>query len=163
MEPPTFTTQTFRSFPIIFAAVLIPLFVVMAIAYWVLDFIAGLGIATGFASSYIGTLQGIITSLDLLVPITFAVMFGAVTVRSFTTKTHPVLGIVGLIGLPVTVIATAYISNTVSIMSGFQFFGPIFNQFNFTITFIRSSPLIVSAAGILVLLVMVGGGVLARR
>ena len=162
MEPLPFA-RTFRSFPIIFAAVLIPLFVVLALAYWILDFIAGLNIATGFASQYIGTLQGIITSLDLLVPFTFAVMFGAVAIRSFTTKTHPVLGIVGLFGLPVTVIVTAYLSNTVAIMSGFQFLAPIFNQFTFTITFIRSSPLVVGAAGTLILLIMVGGGVLARR
>lgn len=162
MEPLGFT-RTFRSFPIIFAGALIPLFVVLALSYWILDFIAGLGIATGFASQYIGTLQGIIASLDLLVPFTFAVMFGAVAIRSYTTKTHPVLGIVGLLGLPVTVIATAWLSNTVSIMSGFQFLGPIFNEFEFTITFFRSSPLIVGLAGTLILLVMVGGGVLARR
>jgi hypothetical protein len=164
VEPPKIgTVQTFRSFPIIIGAVLIPLFVVLAISYWILDFIAGLGIATGFASQYIGTLQGIITSLDLLVPFTFAVMFGAVAIRSFQTKTHPVLGVVGLLGLPVTVIVTAWLSNSVSILSGFQFFAPIFNQFTYTITFVRSSPLIVGSAGTLILLVMVGGGVLARR
>jgi len=163
VEPPINSTRTFRSFPIVIASVLIPLFVVLAIAYWILNFLSGLGIASGFGASYITTLQGIISSLDLLVPFTFAVMFGAIAVRSFLTKTHPVLGIVGLLGLPVTVIVTAYVSNTVAIMSGFQFFGPIFNQFGFTITFIKSSPLIVGAAGTLILLIMVGGGVLARR
>jgi len=65
VEPLNFT-QTFRSFPIIFGAVLIPLFVVMALAYWILDFLSTLGLATGFASQYIGTLQGLIASLDLL-------------------------------------------------------------------------------------------------
>jgi len=135
----------------------------MALAYWILDFLSTLGLATGFASQYIGTLQGLIASLDLLVPFTFAVMFGAVAIRSFTTKTHPVLGIVGLIGLPVTVIVTAYLSNTVAVLSGFQFLAPIFNQFQYTITFMRSSPLIIAAAGTLILLIMVGGGVLARR
>lgn len=165
MEPPTSfnPVQTFRSFPIIIGAALIPLFVVLAISYWVLNFLASLNIATGFASTYIGTLQGIIASLDLLVPFTFAAMFAAVTIRSFMTKTHPVLGVVGLLGLPVTVIVTAYLSNTVSILSGFQFLSPIFNEFGFTISFIRNSPLIVAATGTLILLVMVGGGVLARR
>jgi len=108
-------------------------------------------------------LQGIVASLDFLVPFAFAVMFAAVAIRSFQTKTHPVLGVLGLVFVPVAVILTGYLSNVVALLEGFTFFQTIFNQFGFTITFFRSSPLIVGAASILILLVMVGGGVLARR
>lgn len=162
MEPLDFT-QTFRSFPIIMAGVLIPLFVVLAIAYWVLNFLAGLNIATGFAANYINMLQGIVAGMDFLVPFTFAIMFGAVAIRSFQTKTHPVLGVLGLIFIPVAVLLTGYLSNVVALLEGFTFFSTIFNEFGYTITFFRSSPLIIGAASILILLIMVGGGILARR
>jgi hypothetical protein len=162
VEPLNFT-RTFRSFPIIMAGVLIPLFVVLALAYWILDFLAGLGLATGFAANYIGMLQNIVATMDFLVPFTFAVMFGAVAIRSFQTKTHPVLGVLGLIFIPVAVLLTGYLSNVVALLEGFSFFSTIFNEFGYTITFFRSSPLIIGAASILILLIMVGGGVLARR
>jgi len=162
VEPLNFT-QTFRSFPIIMAGVLIPLFITLALAYWILEFLAGLGLATGWASNYIGMLQGIVASMDFLVPFAFAVMFGAVAIRSFQTKTHPVLGVLGLIFIPVAVLLTGYLSNVVAMLEGFSFFSTIFNQFGYTVTFFRSSPLIIGAASILILLIMVGGGVLARR
>ena len=138
------------------------MFIGLTVAYWILGQIAGLGIATAWSSQYIGTLQGIISGMDTVILFTFAVMFGAVVIRSYRLKTHPVLGIVGLLGIPIVVIGAGYASNLVAIFTGLEQLGPALNQFQYTLTFIKNSPLILGAASVLVLLVMMGGGVIAR-
>jgi len=154
---------TIWSLPLIFVFVVISLFIGLSIAYWILEMAAGLGVATAWSSQYIATVQGIISAMDVFILFTFAVMYGLVVVRVFQMRTHHVYGVVGLLGLPIVVIVTGYSSNLVSIFTSFEFLGSAVNQFQYTLLFIQSSPLIIGAASVLVLLVMVGGGVLARR
>jgi len=164
VEPPHLNfTHTFRSIPIIFAAVIIPLFVVLTVTFWILSQIASLGLATGFAANYITTLQGIISSFDILIMFTFSVMFAAVIIRSFRLKTHPVLGILGLFGLPIAVIVASYVANIAGIFTGFDFLGTALNQFQYTVLFLQNTGLVTAVTGVLVLLVMVGGGLIARQ
>lgn len=166
MEPPSISTgitQTYWSLPIIFSAVIITMLIGLSIAWWILDLVAGMGIATAWASNYIGTLQGIISSMDTVILFSFAVLFGAVAIRSYRLKTHPVLGIVGLLGLPVVVIGAGYASNIAAIFTGIEMIGPALNQFEYTLTFVKNSPLIIGIAAVLILLVMVGGGRLVRN
>lgn len=162
-NPASTQTNTYWSLPIIFSAVIITMFIGLSVAWWILDILAGMGVATAWASGYIGTLQGIISTFDTIILFTFAVLFGAVIIRSYRLQTHPVLGIVGLIAIPAAVLATGYASNLVAIFTGFDFLGQALNQFPYTLSFIKNSPAIIGAASILVLLVMMGGGVLARR
>ena len=125
--------------------------------------LAGLGIATAWASNYIGTLQGIIGGMGNVILFTFAVLFGAVVIRSYRLKTHPVFGIVGLLGIPVAVIVTGYISNIAALFTQFEFLGEALNQFQYVLLFIQNSPTIVAIGSVIVLLVMMGGGILARQ
>jgi len=155
--------NTYLSLPVIFTAVIITMLVGMSIAYWVLDMMAGMGIATTWASNYISTIQGIISAFDFIALFSFGILFGAVIIRSYRLNTHPVYGIVGLLGIPVVVIATGYASNIVAIFTQFEVLGEALNQFNYIILFVQNSPLIIGAASVLVLLVMVGGGRRAPR
>jgi len=155
--------RSFWSLPIIFVFVVISLFVGLSIAYKALEMMAGLGIASTWASNYIGTVQGIISTMDIFILFTFGVMFGLIVIRSFSLTTHPVLAVAGLFGLPVVVVVTGYTSNFVSIFTSFDFLGSAVNQFQYTLLFIQNSPLIIGIGSVLVLLVMVGGGVLRAR
>nr|ADE29250.1 hypothetical membrane protein [uncultured virus] len=125
------------------------MFIGLTIAWWILDIIAGMGIATSWASNYIATLQGIISAFDTIILFTFAVLFGAVIIRSYRLKTHPVLGVVGLIAIPAAVLATGYASNLVAIFTNLPFLGSALNQFPYTLQFIKNSPAIIGAASIL--------------
>ena len=163
LSPSTTSTNTYWSLPIIFTAVIITMFIGLSIAYWALELMAGMSIASSWATGYIGTLQGIISAFDTVIIFTFAVMFGAVIIRSYRLKTHPVLGIVGLLGLPIVVIATGYASNIVAIFTNLEFLGSSVNWANYSLTFVQNSPAIIGATSVLVLLIMIGGGVLARQ
>lgn len=157
------TTQTYWSLPVIISVVVISSFIALTIAWYALELIAGLGIATAWATNYIGMLQTVLSSFGTVILFSFAILFGLVIIKSFRLGTHPVLGLAGLIGVPVAVIGTGYASNAVAIFTGLDFLGNALNQFDTLLLFIKNSPTIVAIGSILVLFVMVGGGVLARR
>lgn len=157
------TTQTYLSLPIIVSVVVITSFIALTIAWYALELIAGLGIATTWATNYIGMLQTVLSSFGTVILFSFAVLFGLVVMKSFRLGTHPVLGLAGLIGVPVAVIGTGYASNAVAMFTQLEFLGKALNQFDTLLLFIKNSPTIVAIGSVLILLVMVAGGVIARR
>lgn len=141
---------------------MIPLFIAAVVAWYAVDIIAGTGLATGFAVGYLDTLKSALAVFDTIVIFVFAAAFGGVIIRSFRLNTHPVLGILGLVFLPVAVFGAAYASNVFGIFTGLDFLGTALNQFTLSATFFQNSALITAGAGVLVLLVMVGGGLIRR-
>jgi len=156
------TTRSFRSIPLIIAFMMIPVVIAAVIGWYALDLIAGLGIATGFAKGYISTLKNLITVFDSIAIFIFAIAFGSVIIRSFKANAHPLLGIIGLMFMPVVVIGAAYAANVFGVFSGLGFLSGALNHFAFASAFFNNTAVIASAAGVLVLLVMVGGGLRGR-
>jgi len=142
---------------------MIPLFLGAVLVFYILNFLGGLGITTGFASTFIGQLKGLLGVFDVLVVVLFGVGFVAVVIKSFRLKVHPAYGIIGLIGLPIIVYLTAFGANTLDYITQISFLGNALNHFNLSILFFHHSVLIVTGSAVLVLLVMVGGGLFARR
>lgn len=169
MVPPSFlqlntgTTRSPRSLPVIIGAAILPFFVGMVLVYYILTQIAGMSLATGFAAEYITLLKSIVASFDFLIIGTFGVMFTVVLIRSNRVRSSPLMAAVGLLSLPVIVVSAAYLGDLASFFTGLQVLGPALNQFPATITFFRNIAPIVAVLSVLVLLVMVGGGLLARR
>jgi len=164
---PSQITRTFKSIPYILGLAIIPFFVFAVIGWYILDFIAGLGIASafgnGYAVNFINGLKSTMAGFDLIIMFTLGIFLAAIFVRSFRTRTHPVLGVVGLLALPLFVIGASMVANFVSVFTTFGFLSEALNKFTYTVTFFKSTATVTTAVGVLVLLVMVGGGVLARR
>lgn len=158
---PTLTNSP-RSIPVIIGLLMLPLFMAAVISWYFLDLIAGLGLGTTFSANYISTLKSIVGIFDSIVIFVFVIAFSIVVIRSFKLNAHPVLGIIGLIFLPVIVIAAAYTSNIFGVFTGLNFLSGALNQFPMTFAFFNNTALIAAGTGVLVLLVIVGGGMIRR-
>jgi len=153
-------TNSLRSIPILILLAMIPLFISSVIVYYIVTVLSGMPIVTGFASTYLTSLQAFIATLDTIIIFTFAAGIGGIILRSFRITAHPIFAIVGLIGLPILLYTVAMTSNIYSQFTQIQILSTALNQFPLTAAFFNNSVLITAAVAILIIFVIIGRGAL---
>jgi len=157
------STRTFRSIPVIIGLLMIPLFFASVVGFYALSTLENLGLATGFAVGLIDTLKNTIQVFDAIILLVFGVSFAGVIIRSFRVNTPMVFAALGLLFLPVVVFGSALISNAVGVFSNLPLLSGAASNFPLSLTFFQNTGLIAAGAGVLVILVMVGGGLARGR
>lgn len=162
MVPSFNTTNSLRSIPILILLAMIPLFISSVIVYYIVSVLSGMPIVTGFASTYLSTLQGFIATLDSIIIFTFAAGIGGIILRSFRITAHPIFAIVGLIGLPILLYTVAMTSNIYSQFTQISILTNALNQYPLTAAFFNNSVLITAAVAILIIFIIIGRGALSK-
>lgn len=162
MVPSFNTTNSLRSIPILILLAMIPLFISSVIVYYIVSVLSGMPIVTGFASSYLSTLQGFIATLDSIIIFTFAAGIGGIILRSFRITAHPIFAIVGLIGLPILLYTVAMTSNIYSQFTQISILTNALNQYPLTAAFFNNSVLITASVAILIIFIIIGRGALSK-
>lgn len=134
----------------------------VALSY-VLNFLADLGIATGFAANFISMLQGVTGILDTIFVLMIGTISAGMIIRSFQTKIHPIFGLVGLFTLPLLIYSVAATSNMFSLVANIPILSAAANQYQYSAQVFNNSAKIATVIGSIALLVMVGGGYYARQ
>jgi len=143
---------------------------ISVITMYFVTFIADLGLFSmlgpaqgNWGPSYISTITGLVSQLDRVIFLIFAILVGRLTLQSFRTNIHPIYGLVGLFSLPPLMLMAAFGSNIVGTFTNVEVLSQSVNQFPLTYTFFENSPTIIGWIAVIILLIMIGSGIIQRK
>lgn len=164
------TTRDIQSLGIITVYLVVPLFMISVITMYFITFIADLGLFTllgptagNWGPSFIQTIIGLVSQLDRVIFLIFAILVARLTLQSFRTNIHPIYGLVGLFSLPVLLLMTAFGSNIIGMFTNVEVLESSVNQFPLIYTFFQNSPTIIGWTAVFILMIMIGSGIIQRR
>lgn len=147
-----------KSLEIAVLILIIPLFISAVMVSVLMGFLQDLSIvqAYAFPQALIKQVLAYAGFLDGVVLVAFAAIVGRIFIKSFQISMHPVLGVVGLLALPVLAITLAQASNIVGVFTDLSIVGTAVNDFPASFALFQNLPLAGSAMALLILIVMVG-------